>query len=219
MTDDQNLHLYEEIMLLAIGNKTGNVLTQHCDVLTATAVMAELAIDHRITVDEASHRQTVQLVDGSPHGDPIIDDLLRKLRVAKLPASLKDWIRRASSVPNFRHKVAMQLCARGIVRAAEENVMSLFARRYYAEIDPQPERTIRERLRDAIFSDGSVDSRTIVLVGLARISNLLNRSLSFVELKRQEKRIEALVRGELMSRTAGELIAANTAVPAQPFIF
>ena len=73
MTDPTALYLYEEIMLLALRNKEGTVATGFSEYAVAGAVLAELLLDRRISVED-KRNQLVDLQDVGPTGDPIIDD-------------------------------------------------------------------------------------------------------------------------------------------------
>lgn len=208
------LYLHEEIMLLALRDEAGTVESGSMySYALGGAILAELLLAGRIAVDEGK-RKLVNLVSDEPFGEPVIDECLRKISTAKRRAILQTWVTRFASLKKLHHRVALGLCERRILRADEGRILLIFRRKIYPEINPQPERKLIERLRKAIFRDGHrVDPRTVVLLSLANGSNLLNTPFDKRELKKQKKRIEQIVNGELMGKaTKGAVEAVQAAV-------
>lgn len=77
MTPPQRLYLYEEIMLLALRDQKGTLLTSNAEYAVAGAVLAELLLDRRIAVDGAS-RGLVDVRDAGPTGDPLLPHVNRR---------------------------------------------------------------------------------------------------------------------------------------------
>jgi len=208
MTQPQRLYLYEEIMLLALRNHKGTLATSYSEYAVAGAVLAELLLDRRVTVDGTS-KALVDVRDTTPTGDPIIDECLEKMTAGRKRASLKSWLSRLAGIKKLRHKVARQLCNRGVLRADEDTVLLLFTRKVYPEINPAPENKIVERLRTAIFTDtDQVDPRTLVLISLANGVDLLSEMFGRKEVRTRKKRIEKIVNGEMTGKATKEVIAA-----------
>jgi len=108
--------------------------------------------------------------------------------------------------------VAQQLCRRGILRAAEDKVLLIFTRKIYPEVNPEPERKLIERLRQAIFTESrDVDPRTVVLVSLANNTGLLKAVFDNKKLKGRKARIEEIINGEITGKAAKEAIEAMQA--------
>jgi len=88
----------------------------------------------------------------------------------------------------------------------------LFARKIYPEVNPEPERKLIERLRQAIFTDSrNVDPRTVVLVSLASSTGLLKVVFDKKELKDRKARIKEISDGEITGKAAKEAIQAMQA--------
>jgi golgi phosphoprotein 3 len=51
MTNLKPLFLYEEIMLLALSNDKGTILTSYPEYNISGAILAELLLEHRISID------------------------------------------------------------------------------------------------------------------------------------------------------------------------
>ena len=213
MAHPKPLFLYEEIMLLALRNEKGTVATSYSEYAVAGAMLAELLLDRHILVDD-TRKQLVDLQNTRPTGDPIIDECIEKMIAGKRRASLKTWVSRLARTKNLRHKVARQLCNRGILCADEGTVLFIFTRKVYPEINPVPEKNIVERARAAIFTDDDqLDPRTVVLISLANGANLLSEIFGRKDVKTRKKRIEQIVNGEMTRKATKEVIAAcQTAV-------
>lgn len=208
MTRPRRLYLYEEIMLLALRNEKGTTSTSFAEHLVAGAVLAELLLDRRISVEDTK-KKLLALHDTTPTSDPVIDECLARMEAGKRRATLQTWLSRLAGIKDLRHKVARQLCHRGILRADEDRVLFLFTRRVYPELDPVPEREIVERLRAAVFTEADrLDPRTVVLISLARAADLLSETFGRKEVRARKKRIEQIVNGEMTGKAAKEAIEA-----------
>jgi len=210
MTIQTNLFLHEEIMLLALRDEQGTIASGTMyQYAIGAAVLAELLLNKRIAVGESRRKKLVNLVSSQPFGEALIDQCLEKISNAKRRASLQTWVSRFASVKNLKHRVARQLCERGILRADEDKILLLFTRKIYPEVNPEPERRLIERLRQAIFTDSrDVDPQTVVLVSLANSTGLLKVVFDKKELKGRKARIKEIINGEITGKAAKEAIEA-----------
>ena len=213
MAKDKPLFLYEEIMLLALRDEEGTIATGFPEQIVAGAILAELLLDGRISIED-TRKQLVNIKNSKPTGAPIFDECLAKMKASKRRAALKIWVQRLADTKDLRHKVARQLCDRGILRANEDKVLFLFKKRVYPEINPSPEKKVISRMRDAIYADHhNIDPRTIMLISLANGSDLLRQTFGRKEVKTRKKRIEQIANGELTGKATKEVVAAcQTAV-------
>lgn len=208
----QTLYLHEEIMLLVLSDKLG---TPEFGAMYAQAmgggILAELVMTGRVEIEEGS-RGMVNLIDGTPLGDAIIAEALRKVRTAKRRAAATTWVQRFAGLHRMHHRVALELCKKGILKADEQNVLLIFNRTVYPELDPKPEQEMKERLERAIFTDtDKIDPRTAILISLAHAADLLRIYFKKAELKKQKKRIEQITQGELMGKATKEAVQAAQA--------
>ena len=213
MTIPTNLFLHEEIMLLALRDEEGTIASGTMyQYAIGAAVLSELLLNKRIAVGESRRKKLVNLVSSQPLGEPLIDQCLEKISNAKRRASLQTWVSRFAGVKNLKHRVAQQLCERGILRASEDKILLLFTRKIYPEVNPEPERKLIERLRQAIFTDSrDVDPRTVVLVSLANSTGLLKVVFDKKKLKGRKARIKEIIDGEITGKAAKEAIEAMQA--------
>jgi Golgi phosphoprotein 3 len=206
MQKSHSLPLYEEIMLLALRDEEGTVQALYTFALGG-AVLAELMLLGRVSVDESKKRKLARVVDSTPIGDPLLDEALGKLRDAKRAASLETWVTRFANIKQLKHRVAGTLCRKGILKASEDKVLLLFTRKIYPELDPKPERELVERMRQAIFGDSKeVDPRTVVVISIANSAGILRVTFDKKRLKARKERIERIVNGELTGKAAAQAI-------------
>ncbi|UCE18891.1 MAG: GPP34 family phosphoprotein [Gemmatimonadota bacterium] len=213
MATQNTLFLHEEIILLALRDEEGTIASGSMyQYAVSGAIVAELLLNNRIGVDESKKKKLVNLVDSTLIGEPLLDDCLGKIGRAKRRASLQTWISRFAGVKNLKHRLAEQLCKRGILRTDEDKVLLIFTRKIYPEVDPGPEKRVIDRLREAIFSDTEdVDPRTAVLLSLAHNAGLLKNAFDKKELKRRKARIKQVINGEMTGKAAKEAIEAMQA--------
>ena len=208
------LFLHEEILLLALRDEEGTIASGGTmyQYAIGAALLAELLLSKRIEVEQSGKKKLVNLVSTNPLGEPLVDECLEKVANAKRRAVLQTWVSRFAGVKNLKHRVAQQLCRRGILRADEDKVMLLFTRKIYPEVNPGPERELIRRLEHAIFTDTrDIDPRTVVLLSLANSTGLLKIVFDKKELKGRKARIKQIIDGEITGKAATEAIQAMQA--------
>jgi len=213
MTIQSTLFLHEEVMLLALRDEEGTIASGTMyQYAIGAAILAELLLNQRIALDESRKKKLVNLLSSTPLGEPLIDQCLEKIGNAKRRALLQTWVSRFAGVKNLKHRVAQQLCDRGILRTTEDKILLLFTRKIYPELNPVPERNLIERLRQAIFTDSrDVDPRTVVLVSLTDSTGLLKETFDKKKLKGRKARIKEISNGEITGKAAKEAIEAMQA--------
>ncbi len=212
-TSNNKLHLYEEVLLLALRDKQGSVhFGIHYQFALAGALVAELMLTNKIAVEANGRRKFVVLVNGDPTGDEILDECLEKLKAAKRRQQVQVWVRRFSQIPRLKHRAASSLVKRRILKLEEDQVLFLFRRKLYPEIDPRPEKRILDRMRDAIFTDKrDIDPHTLVLIAICDSTGLLKANLDKKRLRERKRRIKQIVEGVLVGKATKEAVEAMQA--------
>ena len=208
MPRKRQLYLYEEIALLSLRNDKGTVATGFPDTVIAGAIVAELLLNESISVEQTK-KKLVNVEKSNLLGDALLDECLDRISTANRRASISTWVSRLSGMKKLRHRVALQLCDRGILNADEKKVLLFFTQKIYPELNPIPEREIVDRLHKAIFSEAAnIDPRTVVLISLAHGSGLLSANFDRKEIKARKKRIEQIIDGELTGQATKSVIEA-----------
>ena len=206
-TNSDPLFLHEEILLLALRDREGTVpFGSMYEYALGGALLAELLLRGRVRLDPLK-KGLVELVSAEPVGDPLLDEALQIISEAKRRRALQSWVSKFAGLNQLKHRLAGQLCQRGILRADNDQVLGIFHRKIYPEINAEPEKQLLERIRGAILSDTlDLDPRTITLVALAHHSGLLRLNLSKAELKSRKARIAQIINGDVAGKAVKEVI-------------
>lgn len=209
------MKLYEEVMLLALRDEKGTIAGgTWYEQAVAGAILSELLLDGHLRLEGSGKKKYIELASTAPTGDPLFDEVVDKIAGAKRRATAQTWVGRIAGIRNLKHRALERLCHHGILRADEDKVLLIFTRKIYPEVNPEPERRLLDRLREAVFTDvPDVDARTVVLVSLANGTGLLAANFDKKKLKARKKRIEMVVNGEMMGKATKEAVdAAQAAV-------
>ncbi len=210
-----DLHLHEQVLLLALRDKDGTIeiRADRYPQALGGAILAELVLHGRLTVSEDDAR-TVGVADHSPLRDPVLDEAFTILLNDGETRPASQWIDRFSSIDELKHKVARELCDRGILKDSLEKVLLLFSRKVYPELDHQPEQELIDLLRAAIFSERTgLAPRSALLVSLSHFAGILDVHFESGDLKRRAERIAATREAALLQGMNSEELAV--AVMAQ----
>ena len=145
----------------------------------------------------------------APIGETVLDECLAMIRDSSKPKSAETWVGKFANLQELKHKTAASLCEMGILRADTGKVLLIFSWKIYPEINPEPERALIERLREAIFVESEdVGPRTTVRLTLAHHAGLLSVVFNKKDLKAKRKRIREIVEGNLVRDATKSAIAA-----------
>ncbi len=204
-----SLRLHEELLLLALHDQRGtNAFTALLAQGLGGALFAELLLEGRVEIRDEGKRRLVTVVDSRHTGDAVIDEALERLQRAKRRADPPTTVTRLTSIKQLKHKVARALCHRGVLRTAEDQILLLFRRRVYPTVDPGPERALVQRIREALESEGQVDERTAILIGLADATSALSSIYSGRERRALKSKLAALRDGTEAGKATFEAIQA-----------
>lgn len=203
------MYLHEEILLLALRDDKGTIdVGSMYAFAVGGALLAELTVRGRIELVGPAKKRFVELLDPASVGEPLLDETLDRIATARRRGSVGTWVSRLAGSKKLRDRLADGLCRRGILRAEEKGVLLFFKRRIYPALDPRAEREVVQRLRDAVFSDGEVEARTVVLLSLADGAGLLSMVFEKKALKKRRGRIKDLVEGEAIGKAVRSAVEA-----------
>ncbi len=199
----ERMPIYQEYLLLALRNKEGTPLTGMIEYALAGALIADLFLMGKITLDENS--KLIDVIDLTKLADPILNAVLHSIHSVKRRAKLDTWVFRVAGTKNLRRDVALELCKQGILKADRGNILLIFTREIFPEINSAPEKKINERLRKAIFHESeNIEPHTAVLIALANSTGLLSFAFGRAELKTRKKHIKRICEGEMIGKVTQE---------------
>lgn len=203
------LRLHEELLLLALRESEGTTHWVAWPTAVGAALLAELVADGRVTLRPDGRKLFVEPADPLPPGEPLLDECLAKVVAAPRRAQAGSWIARFSGAKQLKARIAQGLCRQGVLRADERTVLLLFRQQIYPEVDPRPEREIRERLRRLVLAETTRrDERTLLLLSLADAGGLLPLLFEKRQLKERRQWVAQLVADEPLGRRVREIVAA-----------
>jgi hypothetical protein len=201
------LTLLEEIVLLAIDPHTGCLRgDQQFSVPYALtgAALFDLALAGRIDTDV----DQVHVIDRTPTGNVLQDELLAELSAVAATMSVRDWVEQAFRVhKDLQDRALAQLLERGVIRHEKTRRLWVIEVQRFPLVDGKPQQLAKERLVHAIVGDGIPATRDIVLVSLVAACGLLNLVITPEQQDARARRIETLCTLETISRDVSGAIA------------
>ena len=206
MSELKDLYLHEQLLLLALSDEKGTMQSLNFEFGAGGAVLAELLLTGRLGLEQARKKQFVKLTDDTLTGDPLLDEVLQRVRAGKRPEQPAAWVRRIAGTKRLRHRIAERLRYRGILGKKQGRVLLVFSRDLYPTLDPEPERALLALLREALLGTGEVAPTTAILLALAHHIGLDYVLFSRPERKAHKRRLKQLVSLESVAGEAREAV-------------
>jgi len=201
------LGFVEEILLLQLDDSQGkfvNLPMSAADVVLAGAALMELALANRIDSD----LERLILVDVTPTGDDILDDVLKRLAEADGELTADAVLERLSVNGEKYQEIALQrLIAKGVLREENGRFLWVFRTRRYPVVDDSEQREVRARLRQLVLTDEIPDPRDVELICLIDACGLLGLVLGPDEIAQTKTRVEQLGRLDLIGQAVTKAVA------------
>jgi Golgi phosphoprotein 3 (GPP34) len=103
----ERMPIYLEYLLLALQNKGGNLQTGMVEYALAAAIIADLFLLGKITLDEKT--KLIDVIDLQKLSDPILNSVLHAFHSVKRRANLTTWVSRVAGTKNLRRDAALEL--------------------------------------------------------------------------------------------------------------
>ncbi|NJD10094.1 MAG: GPP34 family phosphoprotein [Gemmatimonadetes bacterium] len=215
------LHLHEQLLLLALHDDKGTIQGANFALGAAGAILVELLLGGHIAIDAVKKKKFVTPGEAALPGDPILDEVLQRIRTAKRNEQVNTWISRIAATKRLPQRTAERLRFRGILGRREGRVLLFFTRELFPTNDPAPERELVQRIREAVLGDAEVPVRVAVLTALANQLSLLGPVLDKQERKARKQRLKQVSELDAVDaatraavKGVQEVIAAQAAVAA-----
>ena len=215
----------EEYLLLALDEKTGK-LRIGSDVLGPAlggALVAELALRERIGVTPHdagwNKRGRVTIINLTPTDDPELDAAMAKLaenegrKVKDLLSEYSTKKRRLSY--DLRERLQDRLAASGALVRTEGTILGFIPRTTWPAGDPAGEDDVRRRLQAALVDGTTPTERTVTLIALLQVTNLLPKVVTAENKRALKAKAKELTSGDWAAKAVKDAIdeaaAATTA--------
>jgi len=187
-----DLHIHQEVLLLALTDHDGNFSNGMIDYAIAGAMLSDLSLLGKIEFSNDKYK-TVRVVESGSTGNSQLDSVIEKINKNTRPKNLQHWVMKIVQTSGLKHLVAKSLCEMGILEETTAKVLFLFTKKVYPELDGSYEDVIRSRMSEVMFHPGvKSDPRTAVLIAFAYHCSLLKQNFAPVELKQHHDRIKKL---------------------------
>lgn len=213
MKATNHIHIYEEILLLALRDKKGTMLFGiNYQQALAGAILAELLLINKITIETSGKSQFIKLVSQKYTGNALLDECIEKIASSKRRARPRNWIQRFANISRLKHKAAQSLCRKRILKMEEDKVLLLFSRKIYPELNPKPEQKLMDKLDTAISgSTKEIDPETVILISICNSTGILKQIFDKSKLRANKRRIKEITSGNLIGQATKDAIEAMQA--------
>jgi len=188
------MNLAEEFALLAYGDDGApDTDSVRLDNGVGGSLLLELAISGRVGIED----KKVVVLDGTPTGDPLVDQALGRIAADEKPRRPAHWVRKFAK--DTRKLALNRLVEQGVLTRREDTVLLVFPRTRYPApdgLEPVPETEARQRLTAAVSGSGPVEPRTAALCALLAATNLDRKVFRTPDRERAKARLEEISAGD-----------------------
>lgn len=190
-----DLLLSEELLLIGLHDETGKPTGWFQPTTLHGALICDLIERDAVTVDE---KKKVHPAERAPE-HPALRQVWETVSADATPRAVSHWV---SMLP-WKHSkpaelVAGKLVDDGVLTREEGKVLGLFRTTRLPEVDPAPERALRERLHGVLVTGIEPDAHDALLVTLLNSTSQVRAALSGVDTEQRkagEKRARAIAKG------------------------
>lgn len=200
------LAIYEKMMLLALNDKEGTIpISTNVYIVLGTAIIGELFLNKKIKLVD---KKIIEVIDETEIEDQVLKDSLSLIKGSK-KKDLTYCYNLIVNQKNFYDNIAIKLCDKGILKTDVKKILLLFKQNVYPEINPEPERKINSKIRNAvIYPEGKIDEEMTIIISILKNCSLLNSVFNKDEIKQYKEKIEQICKGELVGELAIEISEA-----------
>jgi golgi phosphoprotein 3 len=200
------LSFAEELILLSLDDKKGNFLAMSLmsfESALAGAILMELALTNKIDTD----LEHLILVNDSPTGDPIYDEIIEMIKQYPNDKNALYWVKEIRNrFSNLREVITLRLVKRGILEEKTKKILGLFPQKRYPVLNDSEEVTVRNRIRKIVLSDEIPEPRDIVIISLIKSCGLVDQIFSAQEIKKASERIYQISKMDLIGQSVSKAI-------------
>ena len=199
-----SLPIPERLFILAIDDADGAVSASEKTTLRhglAGAFLAELSLAGRIQLDDS------RSVHAGPteSGEPLFDDILVMITAEKKPRKLGHWVQAIGSKLTFK-QVAARLVERKVIAIEKKRYSWVIPYQAFPQVEASAKFGVKQHLRGIVLAGEPADASDIALLSLLKASGLLRIVFTRDERKFANRKVEALVQGEVFGEVVAKLL-------------
>lgn len=204
---DSKLTLQEQLLLVCLEARTGELHQPHFRYLLSGAALAELLRLKRITLELGQ----VQIRQTTPVGDRAIDDVFVRLGTVHRPQKPSYWVHHLYTGQNEAVKIlGDRLTERGILTAIDHRALWIVKWTTYPVLEPAHVQKLHRQIHAAIQGDtpvAALDPDLATLIALLYHGKALNRVISETEIFEREHRIASIIASDPVSYAVGKALS------------
>ena len=185
------LLLAEEVFLLAHHEESGKAGgTLALDNGLAGALLLDLAAEELVAADG---KNLIAVAGTASH--PLLAAAHSELLRSDKPRTAQHWVSRLpAALKPLRSQVGQSLAGRGVLSEQHRKVLGLFPTTSWPEVDPAPERALRQRLAGVLVQDADPHDHSALLVSLLSPLELVRGLVDRQDRKHAESRAKDIAR-------------------------
>jgi hypothetical protein len=209
------LTMLEEVVLLAVDEHTGNLRSAR-EFSTAYALVGAVFFDLALARKIDTGTEAIEIIDRSPTGNATLDRVLQEMAARPNLTTVREWIEHMFHLRgDLEGEALASLTSQGILRHEKSKLLWIIDVERFPLVDNVPQQDVRQRLQQAILTDGIPDTRDIMLVSIAQPCGLLGYVATDAQLEARQHRIQTLCNLETISRKVAAAIAGLDATMRQ----
>lgn len=175
----------------------------------AGALLLDLASDELVVGDGT----TIEPAPACETDDPLLAEALGVLRKSDRPRSAEHWVQTLPrELKPLGAKVGGSLVGRGILEQEQKKVLGLIPTTRWPEVDPAPERELRERLTRVLEDGAEPDPHTGLLIAILSPLGLVPKVVAKEHRKEAGRRAKAIAESDLAGPTSAAVKSAVDAI-------
>ena len=209
---DYTLNIPEEIFLLSIDAEGNQLSSREFDVVLASSVLMELALQNRIDTDLDFVIPDKSMLTGTE----FLDEILTEIHSMEKKQSISYWIISIySRVDKIKKSITSDLVNKGIIRVENERILIVFGSKRYPIIKQKEIVEAKLRIREIIFNNEIPEIKDIVIISLLHYGSIEFILFTENEMDEYHGRIEQIAKmdmiGQAISKTISEITLAMRA--------
>ena len=207
------LTMLEEVVLLAVDERTGNLRSTR-EFSTAYALVGAVFFDLALARKIDTDTEAIHITDTNPTGNATLDRVLAHMSRRRDLTTVRQWIEEIFQRREDLEGEALQaLISSGILRHEKSKLLWIIDIERFPLVDGHHQEYVKQRLERAILTDEIPESRDIMLVSIAEPCGLLHYVLSEEQIEARRERIRMLSNLETISRkVTAAILSLDSAV-------
>ena len=198
------LTLQEQLLLLCVQPRAGELHTRNFREMLSGAALAELLRQKRLEVE----LNRVKVRQTQPLGDRAIDDVFVRFGTIARSKPLAWWIRHLYNSQSEPVRIlGERLTERGILTASDHRALWVVRWTTYPVLEPAYVEKLHKQIRAAVAGDESVDPELAILISLLHNGRALDVVLSATERMEREHRIAQIMASDPVAYAVGKALS------------